>query len=81
MPRRSPNAQTSPQRIVLGLGITGITVTAALLILYGYAAWNTGQFRVICPYGSRSLADAGDLQWPAVVGGYQRSPILDKDFR
>ncbi|KAJ7833042.1 hypothetical protein B0H14DRAFT_3463019 [Mycena olivaceomarginata] len=58
----------SPQQIVLGLAIAGITVTAVLLTLYGYAAWNTVMRRYLDHVSFRLLVYALLAQSQLVFG-------------
>ncbi|KAJ7930435.1 hypothetical protein B0H13DRAFT_1962130 [Mycena leptocephala] len=43
--RRSPDPSTYSTQLILGLVIPGVSLTAALLILYAYAAWNNASRR------------------------------------
>ncbi|KAJ7833177.1 hypothetical protein B0H13DRAFT_2678968 [Mycena leptocephala] len=58
MSRRSPDASTYSTQLVLGLAIPGVSLTAALLILYAYAAWNIASRRYLDRVSFRLLVYA-----------------------
>ncbi|KAJ7850130.1 hypothetical protein B0H13DRAFT_2087383 [Mycena leptocephala] len=58
MSRRSPDPSTYSRQLILGLAIPGVSLTAALLILYAYAAWNSASRRYLDRVSFRLLVYA-----------------------
>ncbi|KAJ6468233.1 hypothetical protein C8R45DRAFT_1017984 [Mycena sanguinolenta] len=61
LPLRSRSGAPDPQlytRVILGLGLPGVALTAALLGLYGYAAWNSVSRRYLDRVSFRLLTYA-----------------------